>query len=594
MNGVQTAVPNNKYTIQRIYVFISGLTFIQFGQQLYDTITQAKLGIDSEPFVTEINNATDACLRAVLIVKEDATDLTDSSKAVIFNANKFGDFNIGKSVTDLQGSYNNSQDGVVSTSTTNNAVKFKRGTAADSDNVLEILDGSGATSFYVKGDGSSSINALLDGKANTSHTHVAADITDLSKTSVGLSNVQNVDQTNASNISSGTLSNARLTANLSQIGGLTLVTNDFLQFNGTTVTNVTPTQLKTSIGLNNVTNNPQVINAGNGVSFASGAVVSRPAASINGRFYIATDTGPYLDNGSSWIPLQVAITGDISISANGTTATLPNVNSNIGTFNNVVVNAKGQVTSASNANYLIDGGSNGVLVRTALNTTVARTVTGTTNQISLSNGDGVAGNPVIAIANNPIIPGTASLTLPIGTIAQRDTPIDGQIRYNSDTSEPEISRASLYLPLGKVIQFIVGDIIQTTGTTILPYDATKPTITEGFQIWAANVTPLSPNSTIVVMYSIFTECNSATRTMLTALYKDSNAIAVCAGYTGVTNTATCLSITKSFASTDTIPIAITARAGPSANATMYVNRGNTETMGGLGVTSSHYIIMEIL
>lgn len=41
-----------------------------------------------------------------------------------------------------------------------------------------------------------------------------------------------------------------------------------------------------------------------------------------------------------------------------------------------------------------DPGSNGVVVRTALDTTVARTITAGTN-VSVSNGDGVAGNPVI-------------------------------------------------------------------------------------------------------------------------------------------------------------------------------------------------------
>ncbi len=42
-----------------------------------------------------------------------------------------------------------------------------------------------------------------------------------------------------------------------------------------------------------------------------------------------------------------------------------------------------------------DPGANGVVVRTALNTTVARTITGTTSNITVTNGDGVAGNPTL-------------------------------------------------------------------------------------------------------------------------------------------------------------------------------------------------------
>ncbi len=46
-----------------------------------------------------------------------------------------------------------------------------------------------------------------------------------------------------------------------------------------------------------------------------------------------------------------------------------------------------------------DPGSNGVMVRTAADVTTARTLTGTANQISVANGDGVSGNPTIAIAD---------------------------------------------------------------------------------------------------------------------------------------------------------------------------------------------------
>lgn len=44
-----------------------------------------------------------------------------------------------------------------------------------------------------------------------------------------------------------------------------------------------------------------------------------------------------------------------------------------------------------------DPGANGIMVRTALNTDVARTITGTTNQVNVSNGNGVSGNPVLSL-----------------------------------------------------------------------------------------------------------------------------------------------------------------------------------------------------
>ncbi len=63
---------------------------------------------------------------------------------------------------------------------------------------------------------------------------------------------------------------------------------------------------------------------------------------------------------------------------------------------------------------------------------------GTTNQISITNADGSAGYPTFSIATNPVIPGTASLTLPAGGVASRPVlGVNGMIRYNSDAASLE-------------------------------------------------------------------------------------------------------------------------------------------------------------
>jgi hypothetical protein len=63
---------------------------------------------------------------------------------------------------------------------------------------------------------------------------------------------------------------------------------------------------------------------------------------------------------------------------------------------------------------------------------------GTANQIQIS------GSGVVSIVDNPILPGTQSVSLPSGTTAQRPTAADSQIRYNVQLDDMEYSRAGVW------------------------------------------------------------------------------------------------------------------------------------------------------
>ena len=65
-------------------------------------------------------------------------------------------------------------------------------------------------------------------------------------------------------------------------------------------------------------------------------------------------------------------------------------------------------------------------------TATAVNILGTTNQISVTNGNGT-GNPTIAIASDAVLPGTGGIVIPAGTTGQRGTSTLGNIRYNSTT-----------------------------------------------------------------------------------------------------------------------------------------------------------------
>jgi hypothetical protein len=62
-------------------------------------------------------------------------------------------------------------------------------------------------------------------------------------------------------------------------------------------------------------------------------------------------------------------------------------------------------------------------------------ILGTTNQIAVAGGDG-SSNPTISLANNPVVPGSAAITVPNGSTAQRAGSY-GAVRYNTDLQQFE-------------------------------------------------------------------------------------------------------------------------------------------------------------
>lgn len=64
------------------------------------------------------------------------------------------------------------------------------------------------------------------------------------------------------------------------------------------------------------------------------------------------------------------------------------------------------------------------------------TLIGVANEISVADGNGAGGNPTIGIADNAVFPGVAGVTLPNGTTGQRGSTL-GQIRYNTTSSRFE-------------------------------------------------------------------------------------------------------------------------------------------------------------
>jgi hypothetical protein len=129
-------------------------------------------------------------------------------------------------------------------------------------------------------------------------------------------------------------------------------------------------------------------------SAGTGIVVKTAANTITARSFAVSGSGLSLSNGSG-------VSGDPTLSLSG----LPLV----------LANTVGTGLLAVNGAAL-----------------TPLTITGTASQIAVTSGDGSSGNPIIAIASDPVLPGTAAVQVPSGTTAQRAGAV-GAFRLNLDT-----------------------------------------------------------------------------------------------------------------------------------------------------------------
>lgn len=151
LNGVLTAIPGsaNRASIQRITIFQSGATRIQYGQHWYDNKALAIASLEKESFVVEPNIAENGIFRGYLVVIKGATNLSDINQAEFFEAGKFGSVvgNAGAALT-----YNN----IIA------SLGFTPENVANKQNSLTV-DGSG-----VKYPTVDAVNTGLSTKLNTS------------------------------------------------------------------------------------------------------------------------------------------------------------------------------------------------------------------------------------------------------------------------------------------------------------------------------------------------------------------------------------------------------------------------------------------
>lgn len=169
VGGVTTSVPANKFSILRIFSFVSNLVAVQRGQAVYNSLAEAKAAIQTETYVTNSILSANGILRGFLVVRQGTTDLTNSADAFFIETGRFGGSAGvgGLSVSTLQNVYDNSSTPEILTDATRLALTVRRGSGADSDNVFEGMNGAGTPTFTVTGGGAVSVAGQLTSTLTT-------------------------------------------------------------------------------------------------------------------------------------------------------------------------------------------------------------------------------------------------------------------------------------------------------------------------------------------------------------------------------------------------------------------------------------------
>ncbi len=248
---------------------------------------------------------------------------------------------------------------------------------------------------------------------------------------------------------------------------------------------VTITQLPQALTL---TGNESVPIVQNGVTVqtTTGAIAVQPTQtqtfltatqqpSLANSRYLAAGTGlDTVDNGAQGT-LQINLTGAPSSLISSGTGIQVKTASDTLTARSIDVGTGLGITNANGvsgdplielgdflANFQSMSGSTG-LVGVSGGLVSAKEIAGTENQTTVTNGDASSGNPTVGLAENIVVPGTGSITVPNGTTGERVSNL-GSIRYNTSSQVFEGYSSTGWNPFslaGGVTSFSAG----TTGFT---------------------------------------------------------------------------------------------------------------------------------
>ena len=211
---------------------------------------------------------------------------------------------------------------------------------------------------------------------------------------------------------------------------------------------------------------------------------------------LSAGTGVGLVDGGAQSTLQITLNAASGSLESASTGLIAKTASNAVTARSIVVSGSGLGISDGNGvsgnptlaltglpSSLAGLSGSGFLCLPNNGTVSSATLTGTSGQITVTGGDGTSGNPTFAIATDPALPGNGAMTIPSGTTAQQPVGTNGQFRFNSDTQTFDGYTAGSWRNFslsGGVTSFSAG----TTGFT--PSTTTSGSITLGGTLNVSN------------------------------------------------------------------------------------------------------------
>jgi hypothetical protein len=257
--------------------------------------------------------------------------------------------------------------------------------------------------------------------------------------------------------------------------------------NGVTVRTTTqaiagsPVQTQTFLTLNQEPTlpNSRRLSGGTGVGLVDGGAQSTLQITLNGASgsLEAAGTGLIAKTGAGAVTAR-------QIAVSGTGLAVSNAD---GVSGNPTLSLSGLISAIAQV------GGTGLLAIQNGTTAGNVLIAGTSDQISVANGNGSGGNPTISIANNPILPGSGSVTVPSGTSGQEPVGSAGMVRYDTTLARFRAFQGSAWVTLG------VGDgTVTTVFGTGNQITVTNPTTTPTIALATNPILPGSGSVTLPI------------------------------------------------------------------------------------------------